>query len=118
MASAFTARASITMEAKRPKARIEHAADFAFRRRRRPGGARPPHRRALAIACRTAGLLLGRLIKVFALECLPKPLQFQDQRRTLRPDPTRSKRPMPRRVLFLRMINHLHDATLSASAAR
>ena len=107
--------ASIAMESKRRQAGIEHPAHFAFRRRLRPRGP------TLAIACRTARWLPGQLIDIFPLECLSKPLQFKNQRRALRSDAriVRSTDPVRRRCfVVLRMIDYLHEATLSVSAAR
>lgn len=58
------------------------------------------------------------VVEILQLECPAKPLQFQDQRRALRPDGSviRCTGPARRhRFVPVRMIDDSHDGTLSAS---
>jgi hypothetical protein len=58
------------------------------------------------------------VVEILQLECPAKPLQFEDQRRALRPDRSVIQRAGPARrhgFVLVRTIFDPHDGTLSAS---
>ena len=92
-----------------------------FFRTLRPRLARTPARRTLAVRGRASRLLPARFGLIFALEGLPQPLQFEDQRRALRPGAVaiRFVYPQSRRSFVgVHGVDDLHDETLSASDGR
>ena len=110
---------AIGLEAEGPEPRIQHASHFAFSPPLRAG--RTPPRGALAVMRRTAWLWRIRVVQIFALEGLPQALQFEDQRRALRPDALafRSTGLAPRRSFIgVHGVEDFHDGTVSASEGR
>ena len=112
---------AIALGSKGSKPGVQHPSHFAFWRPLRPGRTRTPHGRTWAVMRRTARCRRIRVTKIFPLECLPQPLQFEDQRRALRSDAltVQSADPAPRRsFLVMPMVDNFHDGTLSASDVR
>ena len=111
----------IGLEAERPEPRIQHPPHLAFFPTFRPRLARTLARRTLAVRGRASRLRPVRFGLIFAFEGLPQPLQFEDQRRALRPGgiAIRFVHPQSRRSFVgVHGVDDLHDETLSASDGR
>jgi hypothetical protein len=110
------------MKSERSKTRIQHPPHLAFRRPLRFGRALARGRTMIATR-RTTRLWLMMLrrmplVEILQLECPAKPLQFEDQRRALRPDSPVIGYGGPARChhfVVVWTIHNPHDETPSAS---
>ena len=108
----WLATKSIAVESER----IQHPPHLAFRRPLLLGRARARGRTRLTTR-RAARLRRRRVVEILQFERPAKPLQFENQRRALRPDsPVLGSADAAWRHTFLmRTVHDLHDATLSAN---